>query len=75
MYNENMAPATIQNTIAPELLHIQKIIVDKAMIMIIDILLEFSLKYYMRLRTITPAVAALNPKNANFTCVTFKSFA
>ena len=75
MYNENMAPATKQKTIAPELLQIQNIIVDKAMIIIIDTLLEFSLKYYIKLRTITPAVAALNPKKANFTCVTFKSFA
>jgi len=70
-----MAPATKQKTMAPELLQIQKIIADRAMIMIIDTLLEFSLKYYIKLRTITPAVAALNPKNANFTCVTFKSLA
>ena len=36
-----MAPATKQNTMAPELLQIQKIIADRAMIMIIDTLLEF----------------------------------
>lgn len=41
MYNEKMAPATKQNTIAPELLQIQKMTVDRAIIMTIDILLEF----------------------------------
>jgi len=45
MYNENIAPATKQNTIAPELLQIQNIIADKTIIITIDTLLLFSLKY------------------------------
>ena len=70
MYSEKIAPANKQKTIEPVVRKYQKIAAEHTIMIIVEMRFEFYWKYSTKLLTVTPAVAALNPRNANFICVT-----
>jgi hypothetical protein len=66
MYNEKIAPATKQKVIQSGDLKMKNITAEHNIINAVDIFVTYYCAQSTNPRIITPAVAALKPKNANF---------